>query len=574
MKKTVLICLMGLLCLPISTLTAQVADSPGADLLHRSRPDVSFGLGDTHRSGETRSDTLPEQNGLVDHSVATGQEGESSSAQSEGMLYLEISIGQELDSLSLRFWDHLISERMNVTPGTGKMIAGAEGNMFEGSRKFQVFTSPFAKADRHGFFSVNLGRDKLIRQWIYFPEDRVRIRADRTEGALLFGGPDAAFYRLQYEVDRVFKEDQFNADPILFSSNREFYRSDSLSEKRWQQSRARPYDLYVKMQLISNAEEGWEEFEKYSSTAWLEHPAIGILDRYSTGLSAERLNLVEAWIKGQILFTGINKADLAWPAILQDPGKMAKLREWVDGFYLQDQEYSHPLLAQAVFQFSMMKAQATQTPMEQVYGELPNPLREEVIAYYILDNFNRMEERLPKIISKNLPLLQSKWIKARFENLLTNVREPFAPEVIFLPDGSQLDPTLLQGKTVLIHFWISGCKFCLEEHRRVMVHLSEKYRGREDVLIMTVNGDANKENWKKSLATGKYTSESSLNTWVPQNTGILKSYSVYSFPQKMVISKDGTIQLQSIVPMELEDLISRLEHDPANPKENPVSPKP
>ncbi|WP_057937901.1 TlpA family protein disulfide reductase [Algoriphagus resistens] len=58
MKKLILICLLGYLCLPTSTLPAQVADSPGADFLHRSRPTVSPEHGDSHRGGETRPDTL------------------------------------------------------------------------------------------------------------------------------------------------------------------------------------------------------------------------------------------------------------------------------------------------------------------------------------------------------------------------------------------------------------------------------------------------------------------------------------------------------------------------------------
>ncbi|WP_157366838.1 TlpA family protein disulfide reductase [Algoriphagus vanfongensis] len=50
MKKLLLLCLLGGVCLPISTLTAKVADPPGADLLlHRSMP---------HRGGDSRSDTL------------------------------------------------------------------------------------------------------------------------------------------------------------------------------------------------------------------------------------------------------------------------------------------------------------------------------------------------------------------------------------------------------------------------------------------------------------------------------------------------------------------------------------
>ena len=75
MKKLVLLCFLGGVCLLGSKLKAQsgVAESPivGADFLHRSQP---------HRGGETRSDTLPEDFDLVDYS-GQGQEGESSSAE-------------------------------------------------------------------------------------------------------------------------------------------------------------------------------------------------------------------------------------------------------------------------------------------------------------------------------------------------------------------------------------------------------------------------------------------------------------------------------------------------------------
>ncbi|WP_339868950.1 TlpA disulfide reductase family protein [uncultured Algoriphagus sp.] len=58
MKKNILTCFLASLCLYGSTSTAKVADSPGADFLHRSQPQVSTDYGDTHRGGETRSDTL------------------------------------------------------------------------------------------------------------------------------------------------------------------------------------------------------------------------------------------------------------------------------------------------------------------------------------------------------------------------------------------------------------------------------------------------------------------------------------------------------------------------------------
>ncbi|OOG76447.1 TlpA disulfide reductase family protein [Algoriphagus sp. A40] len=541
MKKNLFTCFLALLCLAGSAALSQVVQSPRADLLHRfGGPTVSLHSGDTHRGGIARPDTFP-----------------------PGTLYIEVTHAEGVDSLSLRFWEHLVSERMNVTPGQPLRRATLEGNMFEGNRNFRVAEIPFPSAESFGYFNVSYGRNRLIRQWIYFPQDRVRIRGDLSSGFLLFGGPDGDFYRLQHEVDRVFKEEEFNTDPILFSPDAEFYRSDSVSERLWNQSRIRPEDLFVQMRLITDAESAWGEVESYISSSWQDHPAMAILDRYSGLLASGRLDLVEAAIKGQVLATGIKKAELAWPAIRQDPSKLAGLREWVETFGLKGQEFSHPLLVQAYYQYALMESHATQVPIEQVYAPLPNPLREEVIAFYILDNFNRMEDRLPSVISQNLPLVESDWIRQRFDGLLSNAGGQFSSDGIYLPDGSQLSPPMLEGKTVLIHFWISGCRFCLEEHQRVMAQLSERYRGSEDILVLTVNADASPESWKQSLATGKYTSESALNAWGPRGTGILESYSIYSYPQKMIISKDGTVRLQTILRMEPEELIRRLEQDAA-----------
>ena len=58
MKKLIFTCFLAYLCLYGSTSTAQVAEPPGADFLHRSRPTVPHELRDIHRGGETRSDTL------------------------------------------------------------------------------------------------------------------------------------------------------------------------------------------------------------------------------------------------------------------------------------------------------------------------------------------------------------------------------------------------------------------------------------------------------------------------------------------------------------------------------------
>ncbi len=508
---------------------------------------------------EVQSKVASPRDSLVAIPSPQGQEGSSLPVPKEGMLYLELATAVPTDSLYLRFWDHLVSDRMTVTPGIPMAVPAGEGNMFEGSRNYYVFNVAFPHANPFGFFSIGKGKNTLGKHWVYFPSDRVRLRADLLSGSLVFGGPDADFYRLQYEVDLSFREAQFNSDPVLFSSTSEAFLQDSLTATLWEQSQIRPEDLYVQMKLITTPESAWEEFEEFIATSWLNHPAVQVLDRYVTVLSSDRLDLVETGIKGQILFKGINKAELAWPLIQKDPIKLAKVREWVDGFFLNDLSYSHPLLAQGIYQWTLMEAMALQKPIQQVFQALPNPLREEVIAFYILDNFNRMEDRLPEIISQNLPMVQSPWIRERLNGLVETGRKDFQAVGMVMEDGSRLDPEMIKGKTLLIHFWINGCKFCHYDHQTVMEKLSARFQGDPDILILTVNADADIQTWKKGLASGDYTSPMGLNIWVPQGTGVLDTYGIHSFPQKMIVGPDGKVKLQSIDRMEAEDLAIRLE---------------
>ncbi|GAB3219520.1 hypothetical protein GCM10027454_09250 [Algoriphagus aestuariicola] len=431
--------------------------------------------------------------------------------------------------------------------------------MFEGSRNYYVFTTPFPDADSHGFFSIGKGRNALAKHWIYFPGDRLRIRTDLLAGSLVFGGPDADFYRLQYEVDLAFREEQFNTAPVLLFTDSATFLQDPVKAGLWTQSGTRPQDIFVRLRLVESTEEAWSEFEAFANNSWLDHPAMKVLERYVSLLPPERLDLVETAIKGQLFYTGINKAEAAWPHIQKDPQKVARLREWVAGFWLTDSPYSHPLLAQGLYQWSIMEAMAGQKPISEVFAALPNPLREEVIAFYILDNFNRMEDRLPGIIAQNLPLVESPWIRERLEALADSDSRMFSAAGMYLEDGSMLNPKALEGKTLLIHFWISGCKFCLYDYQTVMRELSATYADDDQVQIVTVNADASPDTWRKSLATGDYTSESALNLWVPKGTGLLKSHRIHSFPQKLLVSPDGHIQLQTINHQSVDELSTKLE---------------
>lgn len=621
MNKLLLTCFLALLCLVGRYLIAshKVADSPGAELLHRSDspnregetlPD-SFtadeqGIGflsltldsKTHRtsvighptslpspvfrlrsspnqtatslSGAPRSDdplhrplVLSEVEASVSrlpspHPTSQGQKGGAPSIPSNGMLYIELDAALPSDSLYLRFWDHLVSERMTVTPGSPMAVPTQEGNFFEGNINYRIATAPFPVVDSYGYFSIGKGKNTLAKHWYYFPSDRIRIRFDFQKGSLAFGGPNASFYRVQHELDRAFREVQFNASPILISGNPETLFKDSLSSALWNRVLTHPEDLYVRMQVISTAEQAWEEFERFISHPYTDHPAWKTVESQSNVLTTEQQALLQARIKGEILFQGMLKSEMAMDLILADPEKFQMISDWVSKMELETVRFSHPLLAQGTFQWAILNAYASNQQVLEVLRPLSHQLRDEVIAFYLLDNFNRMGEQLPQIIQSSLAMVESPWITQRLQAMEETRKGSFMGEGMQDQNGQALDFSQFKGKSVLIHYWISGCKFCIDNYKNVMRELSEKYANDPDIVILTVNGDKSPENWKKSLATGQYASPSSLNLWVPQGTGLLKTYNISSFPQKMLIGPNGGIQLQTVTYMSVDDLSEKL----------------
>lgn len=527
---------------------AKVAFSPGADFLHRSG---------SHRGGETRSDTF---------SVEPTQKG--------GLIYLEIKSPAFEDTLWYSSWDHLVSDRPTLNPRKYLVTTGRDGNFFEGSINSRVFTIPLESEESYGFISLGRGPETFAEKWFFQPSDRVRIRYNRFTGAMLFGGPDAPFYKIQHQLDLIFQELVFNADPLMFTSRPETIFSDSLSVALRAEASRQPRDLFVTMQVVGSPAEAWSAFQGYSSGALSGHPAWVYLKEHGEELSPIQLALLEARVMGDYLFKGLQKAEMALEVLTRDSAKIAYLEQWGRGSGLMEVSASHPLLAQSACTWVKLISHVRNQSMFGLVGQLPDRLREETLAYYVLNNFNRLGDQLVPVIDQSLPLVKSKWIKDRFTALKETRQGKFEAGGLVKRNGEAFDPAVLNGKTVLIHYWITGCKFCLYDFKTVMNVLSQRYQDDPEVVILTVNGDSEMDTWKRGLESGLYTSDAALNLWAPRGTAVLQTYNIQSFPQKMVIAPDASIQLQTINKMEadaLSTLLDSLSQTGPSPQVSPLT---
>ncbi|MCE7053046.1 hypothetical protein LZF95_00055 [Algoriphagus sp. AGSA1] len=561
MKKNILICLVGLLCLPTSTLLAQVADSPGADFLHRSRPTVPHGLRDTHRGGETRSDTLPDDVSLVDHS-GQGQESEGSSAQSEGLLYLEIASPNLPDTLWLTYWEHMLSDDPEVTPGITLPLIGQKGTFFEGSAVTKVFLWELSQDVEHGYLSIANGKEELAKHWSFSAGDRVRIRVDLNRGNILFGGPSADFYRTQYLLDQAFSEEQFNSDPILIASRSEGLFADSASSAAYRKAHSQPEDLHVRIKVLVPKENGWDHLAAYLKTPALEHPAWKVLNSQRQLLSAEEYAVLEARITGEVLTTADKRAEMIAELLSKESEKGDDFLAWASGLELHDTSTSHPRLIQGLTRLEVIRAKLTgENVMDNFLSYSPH-IRDELIGYYLLSNHNRLNEQQAQLFRWGISRVETPWIREKLESLREIKSGLFVSDGLVDPQGVAVDLTDFEGKTILIHYWISGCKFCIDDYRAILRPLEDLLENNPDILLVTINADSGRDSWVKSLSTGDYTSDRFLNLKAERGGPVLSRYSIHSFPQKMIIGPESNVRMQSldrIAPEKLEVILDSIQ---------------
>ena len=133
----------------------------------------------------------------------------------------------------------------------------------------------------------------------------------------------------------------------------------------------------------------------------------------------------------------------------------------------------------------------------------------------------------------------------------------------FLPLAlaNMLASALLTASEVGKAFWISGCKFCMNYYRTTLQPIFEEFGGREDLVFISVNADKNESYWKEHLITGNYAHAEMINLHLDGGTGMLKEYSISSFPQKLLIDSDFRLFLltkNQYSPEELSELILSL----------------
>ena len=118
-----------------------------------------------------------------------------------------------------------------------------------------------------------------------------------------------------------------------------------------------------------------------------------------------------------------------------------------------------------------------------------------------------------------------------FKNSLLN--QPLKPFHLTDLNNTKWDLKGLRGKTIIINFWFTACKPCIQE----MPHLNKLVAANKDSIVFIAPAPENEVQIKKFLK--KYTFDYNI---IPSSIDLITTMNIENFPTHLVVDRDGIIR--------------------------------
>ncbi|SFT96371.1 Cytochrome oxidase Cu insertion factor, SCO1/SenC/PrrC family [Algoriphagus locisalis] len=553
MKKHLFTCFLASLCLYGSTSTAQVADSPGADFLHRSSPIVPHELRDTHRGGETRSDTMPEGIDLVSQ-AGQGQEGESSSASVGALIYGELINPDSLSPLQITFTPYYLGGKSTfrqqvyapeVEPG-----AFFDGVLDARKEKFRV---AIPDLDRAGYLDLSLGNRKILSQYLLSPGDSLKIELDLLDLSVVFGGPAASFYQAQAALQSQQASEEFDQPRRLYLADNNPMLEEEGRREEWM---AFQKQFGSQLEIRNFGRAGLEQLhQQWEGSENNLQGQLDVLQFYASRLSDGQRELLELEIYSRYYYRLLSVFHKSYygklTTILGEEGRREELKRW-SGYLaaLQSGDYSDEsrLISAAFLELQLERVLVEALINGEQFHKVLNrqytgELRDRIGAGFLTQNLRRYGDPA-KVLEPYLSEVASQPWRDR----LVQLKESMVPGAPLIP----MELETLAGDTVmladvvdqptLLYFYFSTCTHSANYFKRYLWPLYQELADKEDFQLIGISADSDRELWQAALAdysspelTNLRMTEDALDSWIA-------TYEIVGFPRAFLLDSDGTIR--------------------------------
>ncbi|MDO9553270.1 thioredoxin-like domain-containing protein, partial [Rhodonellum sp.] len=476
-------------------------------------------------------------------------------------IYGEIKGGMESDLVELRLWDHMILENKEIPSPQKSILKTDDGNIFDGSLGLRTFEVGFESPEIYPRLTLLINGKVVINNFLIVAGSRLRIRIDMESHSIQFGGNAKNLFDAQLAIHREFDTKSFNTSPVVVTDNPEKAKSSPKFGPFYQQALAKKSDLRLLMNFISPGALDESYVNDLLENSPFQHEAMKILGFYESTLKTDVTKILRADILGKAsLPLFINFQRIFQPKKELFECYQKKVLPLVEFEQLPEYAYS-PSYVHARLEAIRTQHLVENIPFYSLIDSHPPKLRDGIYARYVLDNYMLMEETagIFEVVNSTI---ETAWIKDILTELL-EVRvsgRPVLEGEFFNAENKKINLSSYRGKTVLLSFWITGCRFCAFYNQNILKPLHAKLENNPNYVLVTINADRDFSLYQSSLESEKYTPPSTNNHWIgDMENEFLKTYQISSFPYKMIIDPDQKIFMSTVNARTPEEFLVLLE---------------
>jgi cytochrome oxidase Cu insertion factor (SCO1/SenC/PrrC family) len=119
-----------------------------------------------------------------------------------------------------------------------------------------------------------------------------------------------------------------------------------------------------------------------------------------------------------------------------------------------------------------------------------------------------------------------------------------------------------RGKVTVLDFWFTGCINCMKFFQQELSNAERHFVGNSSIVFISICIDKDRDTWLRSLEKGRYASKESVNLYTDgmgDQHPVVKMFQVVSYPQPIVLDREGHIISRSDSLTQPDKLIEAIE---------------
>lgn len=488
------------------------------------------------------------------------------------LLFAQIRTLEPVNQVTVQY----VENPMNVligAPAPGHDFIEPEiGSLIDGTYGSRTF-SWSADSAHPGRISLSIGYKKLIDDFLVFPGDSIQLMFDEYSGQLVFNGPAADHFNLQYRLQRLQSEIYFS-NPVNISS----YNIESMF---------RNGNTYEQFLLDQNNRFGRKvNINKIDPPIMLENliskiqdqkdldPFIRLLDQDTKVDESIKLSIRNKFLDSRFTVYAKNLGSLLGYSVkLNDGESLNKILVYIQDVLIPDLLREGELLGNGNFHpflstiSELVKISAPYTHLgdqkAMILQNFEGDIKDQLLASMLFLEYRRGIKTDSELREMNKSINHRASLELTEELLGKTEKGKQVRYFEFIDEnGKRTDIKDLKGYYLFVYTYFDGCNASSSYFKNVVQHVAGHFGDSDKLLFVAISADRTKAIWESAIKSGNYSDHHILNL-LAMDQGVyhpfFSYYNLIGFPSQMLLDPNGNIAAVSGLNRSADELTEMLE---------------